>query len=455
MHRPGCAVVARVFGPAAFQKGDVDVSQENQGTTIARRDFIKTSALTTAAMAGGLLASGVWAQGDDKIRIGLIGCGGRGSGAAANACASAEGVELYAMGDLFQDRLDKSIEGLKEAIGDQFNATPERCFVGFDAYQKVLATDVNYVLLTTPPGFRPQHLRAAVEAGKNVFMEKPVAVCPTGVRHIIESGEMARQKGLGIMAGTQYRHHPCFLDLVKRVHDGQIGRIVAAQSYYNTGTLWKYDRKPEWSDIEWQVRNWLYFTWLAGDHIVEQAIHHIDTTNWFLNAWPVECVATGGRQVRTDPAFGHIYDHFAVDFVYPDGVKVTHMCRQMDNCEGRLGEVIIGTDGTCDGMGGFITGKNEYRSPEKPGFQGIGAAYVAEHGDLIKGLRAGEPVNEAEDVALTCLTGIMGRMAAYTGKKVTWDFVRTESQLNLMKDITAFGDLPVDEVAVPGRTPLV
>jgi predicted dehydrogenase len=432
------------------------MSETKAGAGIARRDFLKTTATVTAAtMAGGLLSSGVWAQGDDKIRIALIGCGGRGCGAAANACASAENVELYVMADLFQDHLDKKLPDMKEALGDQFNVTPDRCFVGFDAYKQALATDANYVILTTPPGFRPQHLRAAVEAGKHVFMEKPVAVCPTGVRHVIESGELAKQKGLGVMAGTQYRHHPCFLDLTKRVHDGQIGRIVAAQSYYNTGTLWKFDRKPEWTDIEWQIRNWLYFTWLAGDHIVEQAIHHIDTTNWFLNAWPVECVATGGRQVRTDPAYGHIYDHFTVDYTYPDGVKAVHMCRQMDNCENRLGEVIIGTDGVCDGMGGTITGKNAYTSPEKPGFQGIGAAYVAEHGDLIKSIRAGSPVNEAEQVALTCLTGIMGRMAAYTGKKVTWDFVRNQSQLNLMKDVSAFGDMPVDEVAMPGKTALV
>lgn len=432
------------------------MSDTKVGHAMVRRDFLKTSAAATAAtMVGSLFTSGVWAQGDDKIRIGLIGCGGRGKGAVANAISSAENVELYALGDLFAEKLDQAMKDLKEPLGQAFNVTPERCFSGFDAYRKVYETEVNYVILATPPGFRPQHLRAAVEAGKHVFMEKPVAVCPTGVRHVIESGEMAKQKGLGIVAGTQYRHHECFLDLVKRVHDGQIGRIVAAQSYYNTGTLWKHDRRPEWSDVEWQIRNWLYFTWLSGDHIVEQAMHHIDTVNWFLNAHPVDCVAVGGRQVRTDPAYGHIYDHFVCDYTYPDGVKVMHMCRQMDNCENRLGEVIIGTEGVCDGMGGTITGKNPYTSPHKPGFAGIGVAYVKEHGDLIASIRAGEPLNEARQVAETCLTAIMGRMAAYTGKKVTWDFAMNESKLNLMRDVTEFGEMPVDEVAIPGKTPLI
>jgi predicted dehydrogenase len=432
------------------------MSETQAGAGIPRRDFLKTTATVTAAtMASGLLSSGVWAQGDDKIRIALIGCGGRGCGAAANAVSSAENVELYVMADLFQDHMDAKVPAMKEALGDAFNVTPERCFVGFDAYEKALATDGNYAILTTPPGFRPQHLRAAVEAGKNVFMEKPVAVCPAGVRHVIESGEMAKQKGLAVVAGTQYRHHDGYRDMTKHVHDGAIGRIVAAQSYYNTGTLWKFDRQPEWSDIEWQIRNWLYFTWLAGDHIVEQAIHYIDTTNWFLNALPLECVCIGGRQVRTDPAYGQIYDHFVCDYTFPDGAKVMHMCRQMDGCDTRVGEFIIGTEGTADGINGIIQGKENYTTPFKPGLAGLGQAYVQEHGDLIASIRASEPLNEARQVAETCLSAIMARMSAYTGKKVTWDFAMNESKLDLMRDVTAFGDMPVDEVAVPGKTPLI
>ena len=432
------------------------MSQDNQSTEMPRREFLRTAGVVTAAtMAGGLLTSGVWSQGDDKIRIGLIGCGSRGKGAAVQAANSSPNVELYAMGDLFPDHLEKALGDLKEPLGDRLNATAERCFTGFDAYQKVLATEVNYVILATPPGFRPQHLRAAVEAGKHVFMEKPVAVCPAGVRHVIASGELAKQKSLGVVAGTQYRHHDGYRDMTKRVHDGAIGRIVAAQSYYNTGTLWKYDRQPGWTDIEWQIRNWLYFTWLAGDHIVEQAIHYIDTVNWFLQGHPVECVCIGGRQVRTDPAYGHIYDHFLCDYTYPDGVKVMHMCRQMDNCDNRVGEFIIGTEGTADGINGVIQSKESYKTSFKPGISGLGQAYVQEHGDLIASIRAGQPLNEAQEVAETCLTGIMARMSAYTGKKVTWDFAMNESKLDLMRDVTAFGDMPVDEVAVPGKTPLI
>ena len=429
------------------------MSEGKMHNQIPRREFIKTSVAATAAgVASTVLAGRAWAQADTTIRIGLIGCGGRGSGAARDATSSSEGVELYAMGDLFQDRLDRAFNALGQALGPRFNVAKERCFAGFDACQKVLATDVNYVILTTPPGFRPQQVQAAVEAGKHVFMEKPVAVCPAGVRAVIAAGERAKERGLGIVAGTQFRHHRGYQDIVQRLHDGAIGRILAAQCYFNTGALWKHDRQPEWSDIEWQIRNWLYFTWLSGDHIVEQHIHYLDTVNWILQAHPVECVALGGRQVRTDPSYGHIYDHFATDFTYPDGVKVLSMCRQMDNCENRVGEHIIGTEGTADGLGGVIQGKETYRTADQGG---LGAAYKQEHADLIASIRAGQPLNEAQQVAESTLTAVMARMSAYTGKKVTWDFAMNESKLNLMRDITQFGDMPVDEVAMPGKTPLI
>ncbi|MGQ9729977.1 MAG: Gfo/Idh/MocA family protein [Candidatus Zipacnadales bacterium] len=431
---------------------------QTQRSIVGGKDGNRLGVLTTATMASGLFTSGVWSQGDDRIRVGLIGCGGRGSGAAANACAAAEGVELYALGDLFADRLERAQKNLSDALEDKYQVTPERCFVGFDAYQKVLATDVNYVILATPPGFRPMHFRAAVEAGKHVFMEKPVAVCPAGVREIIAAGELAKEKGLGVVAGTQYRHHAGYIELMKRLQEGEIGTIVGAQCYYNTGGLWKYDRQPGWSDVEWQIRNWLYFTWLSGDHAVEQHIHHVDTVNWALGSPPIECVTLGGRQVRTDPAYGHIYDHFVTDFTYPNGVKVMSMCRQMDNCDNRLGEHFIGTEGTADGPVmnpvGFINGrKGEQRIEDKGG---LGMAYVREHADNINAIRAGEPLNEARQVAETTLSCIMIRMSAYSGKKVTWDFAMNESKLNLMEKIpTEFGDMPVDEVAMPGRTPLI
>jgi predicted dehydrogenase len=283
---------------------------------LSRRQFLK-SAGATVITASALGWNYAWAQGSDRIRVGLIGCGGRGTGAARDAASAAEGVEIWALGDLFQDRLDNCRKSLAN-LGDKMKVTDSRCFVGFDAYKRVIDSGVDYVLLATPPGFRPIHFQAAVEAGKHVFMEKPVAVCPEGVRMVIETARRAEQKKLGVVAGTQYRHHPGYIETIKRIHGGSIGKVVAAYAYYLTGALWKWDRQPSMSDIEWQIRNWLYFTWLSGDHIVEQFVHNIDVMNWVMGSPPERCIGTGGRQVRTDPAYGHIYDHFAIEYVYPN-----------------------------------------------------------------------------------------------------------------------------------------
>ncbi|MEJ5250405.1 MAG: Gfo/Idh/MocA family oxidoreductase [Chthonomonadetes bacterium] len=416
---------------------------------LTRRDFLKTSlGASTVALASGVLGwNYAWAQGSDRIRVGVIGCGGRGTGAARDAVNAAPNVEIWALGDLFQDRAEGAFNNLQN-LGDRFKVTRERVFWGFDNYLKVINSGVDMVILATPPGFRPIHFRAAVEAGKHVFMEKPVAVCPTGVRMVLEAANLAKQKGLGVVAGTQRRHQKGYIETIKRIHDGAIGKIVAAQCYWNQGGLWKWDRQPGMNDIEWQIRNWLYFTWLSGDHIVEQHIHNLDVINWVLQAYPVKCVGVGGRQVRTDPVYGHIYDHFAIEYEYPGGVRVLSMCRQIDGCANRVGEYVIGTEGVSD-PGGWIRGKIQWRN------EGGSNPYVQEHTDLINSIREGKPLNEGEQVALSTLTAIMGRMAAYTGQEVTWDFVLKESKLNLVKDIKEFGEMPVDPVAIPGRTPLV
>ncbi len=415
-----------------------------------RRDFLKAAGLTTAAVSSGLVGSGVWGQATDRIRVGLIGCGGRGTGAACDCARAAEGVEIYALGDVFPDRVDGSLNNLRNELGDKVTVTQEHCFAGFDAYEKVIDTDVDLVILATPPGFRPQQFRAAIEAGKHVFMEKPVAVCPTGIRVVMEAGRQATEKGLGVVAGTQRRHQRSYVETIKRLHDGAIGNVLAAQCYWNQGGLWKADRAPEWSDIEWQIRNWLYFTWLSGDHIVEQHVHNMDVINWVLGAHPVKCTCLGGRQVRTDPAYGHIYDHFATDFEYPDGVKVLSMCRQIDGCVNNVSEYVVGTEG-ASGPGGWIGGAQSYSHDGRNDPN----AYEQEHADLIASIRAGEPLNESQNVAESTLCAIMARMSAYTGQEVTWDFALNESQLNLMKDITEFGDMEVDPVAMPGQTPLI
>ncbi len=416
---------------------------------LSRRQFLKSTgaAVITASALGWNYA---WAQGSDRIRVGLIGCGGRGTGAARDAVSAAEGVEIWALGDLFQDRLDGCRKSLAN-LGNRVNVTDSRCFVGFDAYKRVIDSGVDYVLLTTPPGFRPIHFRAAVEAGKHVFMEKPAAVCPAGARMVMETARLAEQKGLGVLAGTQYRHHPGYIEAIRLIHSGAIGKVVSAYAYYLTGALWKWDRQPGMSDIEWQIRNWLYFTWLSGDHIVEQFVHNIDVMNWVMGSPPERCIGMGGRQVRTDPAYGHIYDHFAIEYVYPNGARVTAMCRQMEGCLNRVTNQVIGTEGEAklEGFDTFwVRGKEGWR------WQGRANPYVQEHADLIQSIRAGKPINEGVQVAESSLTAIMGRMAAYTGQEVTWDFVLKESKLNLVRNVTSFGAMPVDPVAIPGRTPL-
>jgi len=384
--------------------------------------------------------------GSDRIRVGLIGCGGRGTGAAFDSANSAEGVEIVAMGDLFEDRLKGSRDSLK-SLGDKYKVTDATCFVGWDAYQKVIASDVDLVILATPPGFRPQHFRAAIEGGKNVFMEKPVAVCPTGVRTVIAAADSAKEKGLAVVAGTQRRHQDSYRETIKRIHDGEIGKVVAAECYWNQGGLWNNGRKPQWSDTEWQIRNWLYFTWLSGDHIVEQHVHNIDVINWVMGGPPSKAFGSGGRQSRTDSSYGHIYDHFSIEFEYPDGTRVQSRCRQIDGCTSRVSEYVWGTAGAAD-PGGYLKGKSEFQ------YKGEMNPYVQEHTDLIASIRAGKPLNEGRQIAESVLTAIMGRMSAYTGQEVTWEKAM-QSKLDLTHDGAQFGALQVDAVAIPGKTPLV
>ena len=346
------------------------------------------------------IAAAAFAPGSDKIRVGVIGCGSRGTGAAKNCVDSSPNVEIVALGDTFKDRVDACLKMLKandpaeksewSASGpwrnaDKVTATPETCFTGFDAYKQVIACDVDLVILATPPHFRPIHLKAAVEAGKHVFMEKPVAVDPVGIRSVLASSELAKQKGLAICAGTQRRHDPQYIEVMKRIHAGQIGDLLGGECYWVQGWVrqWGFwhERRPEWSDMEWQVRNWYYFTWLSGDHIVEQHVHNIDVTNWAMGTPPVQIMSLGGRQVRIEPEFGNIYDHFGVEFEYPNGTRVLSMARQIAGCTDIIGERIVGATGTA--RAGVIEGANPwtYTGP-RPN------PYEQEHADLIASIRA-------------------------------------------------------------------
>ncbi|MCL6520679.1 MAG: Gfo/Idh/MocA family oxidoreductase [Armatimonadetes bacterium] len=420
--------------------------------SISRRGFLKGSAASAVLLTTGAakIAQGAWAAGSDVMRIGVIGCGGRGTGAAINCIETGLPVKIVALGDLFQDRLDSCFKRLTEdeKLKNNVDISRERCFTGFDNYLKVINAGVDMVILASPPGFRPSHLKAAVEAGKHVFMEKPVAVDAPGVRTVLECGEIAAQKGLGIVAGTQRRHQLSYIETIKRIHEGAIGDIVSGTCYWNQGGLWNHGRKPEWTDMEWQCRNWLYFTWLSGDHIVEQHVHNLDVINWALQAHPVKCVGMGGRQVRTDPAYGHIYDHFCIDYEYPNGVHVMSMCRQIDGCANNVSERVIGTKGwsNCANM---IRGEIEWK------YEGANPSpYVQENKDLIESIRSGKPLNEAKQIAESCLTAIMGRMSAYTGQEITWEQA-LNSKEDLMPPKLEFGPLPVAPVAMPGKTPFI
>ncbi len=426
------------------------MKKETKGSeNLSRRDFIKSAA--AASLAAAIPSNlGLHAAGTDAIRIGIVGCGGRGTGAAIDSLDAAPGVEVVAMGDLFQDRIDSSLKRLLEAHPDKIKVAKDGCFTGFDNYLKVAASpDVNLIVTAAAPGFRPLHLKAAVEAGKHVFMEKPVAVDPVGVRSVISSSETARRKGLAIVAGTQRRHQQRYLELMKRIHGGEIGEIVGGQCYWNQGGLWVVKKTPQMSDMEWQCRNWLYFTWLSGDHIVEQHVHNIDVMNWAFGSLPVKVMAMGGRQQRTAPEYGNIYDHFAVEFEYPNGVRVASQCRQVEGCAERVEEKLVGTKGYAFGYG-EVHGQNFWK------FEADEAnPYVQEHADLIASIRSGNLINEGRQVAESTMCAIMGRMSAYTGRAISWEWAMLSSKLDLTPPRYDFGPLPVDPVAVPGVTPLI
>jgi predicted dehydrogenase len=430
-----------------------------------RREFMKTTAVAAAASwVAGCAATGQRGAAPgilhdehkvERLRVGVIGCGGRGTGAARDAVAADSGVVIVALGDVFQDRLDECRKNLAE-LGERAPISDGACFTGFQCCEGVLSAGVDVVILAAPPGFRPPHLAAAIAAGKHVFMEKPVAVDPVGVRGVIAASEQAAARRLAIVTGTQRRHQPSYLEAMRRIHRGAIGDVVAAQCWWNQGALWVKAREPQWSDTEWQCRNWLYFTWLSGDHIVEQHVHNLDVVNWAMKSPPLKCLGLGGRQVRTAPEFGNVFDHFAIEYEYPNGARVLSMCRQISGCSDRVAERIVGTRGvaylTGEGVAEITTGRRTWKF-ETPG-EDVNP-YVQEHVDLFTSIRRGKPLNEGVRIAESTLTAIMGRESAYTGREISWNWIRNASKLDLAPATCALGDLPVGPVAVPGETPLV
>ena len=412
--------------------------------SISRREFVSGAvAVGIAASPAGALA-GVH-QDKPTLKIGLIGCGGRGSGAIRDNLSADKGAVVWAMGDLFEDRPNGASDALAKDVGKQYQVG-DRKFTGFDAYKKVIASGVDVVILATPPGFRPPMLRQAVEAGKHVFMEKPVAVDAPGIRSVIESGEMAKKKGLTIVSGTQRRHDLAYLDCIKRIKDGAIGDVVALNCYWNQGGLWSVAKTDKMTDTEWMIRNWLYFTWLSGDHIVEQHIHNLDVCNWVMGSHPISAMSLAGRQVRTDPIYGNIFDHFATEYEYANGVKLVSMCRQIDGCDSRVAEHVVGSKGTSN-ANTQIKGPNKWRwEGDRPN------PYVLEHVRLYKSIRSSEGYNEARQVAESTFTAIMGRMAAYSGQVVEWDSAIASTETITPAKIE-FGPMAVAPVAMPGQSP--
>jgi predicted dehydrogenase len=411
---------------------------------LSRREFVKTSA--AAAL---LTAPFVHAAGSDTIRVGLIGCGGRGTGAAREALRADRAVILTAMGDVFADRLSASLQRLAEQEPQRVQVPPEMQFAGFDAYRDVIASGVDVVILAAPPHFRPAHLAAAVGAGRHVFCEKPMAVDATGVRSVLASVESARSRRLAIVAGFCWRYSAPERATFGRILDGAVGDVVSAHTAYHASPLPTFPRQDGWSDMEFQLRNWYHFRWLSGDHIVEQACHSIDKINWAMGGrMPAQAAALGGRQMRSGPETGNVYDHFTVIYDYDDGARCFHTCRQMPHCAYDNTDYIIGTQGNCfiNGWGPthVISGARPWTyEGERPNM------YQVEHDELFASIRNGEPINDGVWMAHSTMMAIMGRMAAYSGQTVTWPQA-LEAGEDWTPPAYTLSELEVPPVAVPG-----
>jgi myo-inositol 2-dehydrogenase / D-chiro-inositol 1-dehydrogenase len=423
-------------------------------TPLPRRDFLTRSAAALAATSVLGFPAIVRADNDKILKLGIVGCGGRGTGAIGNALSADKNVILTAMGDVVRDRIYTSHENISKTKPDQVKVEEGKKFVGLDAIDEVLKTDVDVVILTTPPGFRPQHLKKAVAAGKHVFCEKPVAVDAPGVRDVIATAAEAKKKGLGIQSGfcwrSNYGERAIFEQILQK---DAIGKVRSYYGTYLANSPWVKERKPEWTDLEWQLRNWLYFTWLSGDHLVEQAIHTVDKMSWaFGDIDPISATAMGGRQQRIEEQYGMIYDHFSVAYEYPEGARGFVYCRQQAGCDNENADEIIGADGTAR-INGFrklrtISGKNtwKYEGPAND-------MYQTEHEEMFAAIRKGQPLNYGEKLAHSTLMGIMGRMSAYTGKTITWEqALKSEETLAPKEALEWNMKLPVPPVPMPGRT---
>lgn len=421
-------------------------------TSLSRREFLKASA-AVATTIGATAAARAQTSPGDTLRIGLIGCGGRGTGAAAQALAADPSVKLVAMGDVFADRLQLSLGTLKKqaAIATKLDVPEKNQFIGFDAYEKVIETS-DVVLLATPPHFRPMHIEAAVAAGKHIFAEKPIAVDAPGVRAVLAACETAGKKGLAVVSGLATRYSNGHREMIKRLHDGAVGQIRAIQVNDFRGPIWVKPRQPGWTDMQYHMHNWYYFTWLSGDFNVEQHVHLLDLCAWIMrDEYPVRAYGTGGRQVRTGPEYGNIYDHHSVTYEYADGARLFATCRQMAGCMSEITTRVMGTRGIAS-----VSQRNlEIQGSEQWIYRGErNIAQQTEHDELFASIRKGKPINNGDYMSKSTLMAIMGRMATYTGQAVTWEQA-LQSREKLAPDGYAWDARPPESsVAIPGVTKL-
>jgi predicted dehydrogenase len=422
-----------------------------------RRRFLTQAGLIATGVAAASelsLARSAHAAGSDQLKVGLVGCGGRGTGAAVQALRADPNVKLVALGDAFEDRLKLCLNALQrdENLAAKVDVPPERQFVGFDNYQGVIGSGIDVVLLCSPPHFRPLHLKAAVDAGLHVFAEKPVAVDAPGVRSVLATCEAAKEKKLSVVSGLCLRYSLGFKETIGRIHDGAIGELRYLQANDLRGPIWLRLREPDWTDMHWQMRNWYYFTWLSGDFNVEQHVHYLDLASWVMNGkYPVKAVGTGGRQVRTGPEFGNIYDHHAVVYEYDNGVRLLSHTRQMPGCKGDMSLQVYGGDGAAHISEKGLT----IRAASAWTYDGEkNDVYQTEHDELFRSIRTGQPINNGEYMSHSTLLAIMGRMATYTGQEVTWKQA-LESKEDLSPPAYEWGPLPPPAIAVPGVTKLI
>ncbi len=454
------------------------MTQKKNAGQSSRRDFIKSSSMLVAGGAVGSslsLARSAHAAGSDSMRVGLIGCGGRGRGAAVQALNASEGSRLTAMGDVFTDRLQEAYRTVKGRHKERVEVPEDRKFLGMDAYKRVLDSDCDFVILATPPGFRPLHFEAAVEAGKHVFMEKPVASDAFGVRRVLAAGDKAKEKGLAVAVGLQRRHERVYQEVIAELQNGAIGDINCIRVYWNGGGVWCRTReefKPK-TELEYQMRNWYYFNWLCGDHIVEQHIHNLDVGNWLMNDFPVEANGMGGREYRGSKNDldkfrkdrGQAFDHFSIEYTFGNGAKMFSQCRHIPNCWNQVREYCHGSKGWADIHDGKIYGPDGKEIWRVKDARQKRNGHQVEHNDLFATLRGGDiPTPEYEYGAKSTMTAILGRMVAYSGQQIRWDdAINSKIQLADFDALSNFNDpAPVqpDEngdypVAIPGVSQVI